>query len=167
VAVVGTATQSAAEAAGFIVSLAPKTFDAESLAVEFATMDLAGKRILMPAAAMARDALPVELRKRGADVQVVEAYRNTLPAAANSRAEQVFGEPLPDWVLFASPSAVEHLANLVELNKLRRILTGSIGPVTSQAIREIGFDVTVEAAERTGRGLVSALLTHYERRPHA
>ena len=47
----------------------------ESLAGE----DLQGKRILLPRAAIARDVVPVELTKRGAIVDVVEAYRTTVP----------------------------------------------------------------------------------------
>ena len=44
--------------------------------------DSTGKRILLPRAAVARDVLPAELRRRGAQVDVVEAYRTVIPPEA-------------------------------------------------------------------------------------
>ncbi len=55
---------------------------------------------------MTRDLVPRELRKRGAHVDVVEAYRNVLPPEAAGQASAIFREPYPDWVTFASSSAV-------------------------------------------------------------
>ena len=51
---------------------------------------LAGKRLLLPRAAVARDLIPAELAKLGAQVDVVEAYRNVVPANATERAREVF-----------------------------------------------------------------------------
>ena len=41
-----------------------------------------GKRILLVRAKVARDIIPVELRKAGADIDVVEAYETVLPNAS-------------------------------------------------------------------------------------
>ena len=53
----------------------PEEYVAESLVKAFANEDLSRRRILLPRAAVARDLVPVELKRRGATVDVVEAYR--------------------------------------------------------------------------------------------
>ena len=45
------------------VDLMPEEYVAESLVRAFAAEDLAGKRVLLPRAAVARDVIPVELEK--------------------------------------------------------------------------------------------------------
>ena len=60
----------------------PEEYVAESLLKAFAGEDLEGHRILLPRAAVARDLVPVELTRRGAIVDVVEAYRTVIPADA-------------------------------------------------------------------------------------
>ncbi len=80
---------------------------AESLVAAFAGHDLAGKRILLPRAAVARDLAPAELSKRGARVDVVEAYRTGVPLNMGARVRQVFfGDRQPDWITFTSSSTV-------------------------------------------------------------
>ena len=64
----------------------PEEYVAESLVEAFADEDLQGKRILLPRAAVARDLVPVELTRRGATVDVVEAYRTVIPEDAAARA---------------------------------------------------------------------------------
>lgn len=158
VAVIGTATCAAAEKAGFPVALRPDKYFAESLVSAFAAGSLNGKRILIPSAAVTRDVVPSELRKFGAEVTIVEAYRNVIPPAAAERVQQVFSSHLPDWVTFASSSAVNNLVALAGTGPLKFIQIASIGPLTSDAVRRHGLAVNVEANVQTTQGLVAALL---------
>ncbi|MFL6450591.1 MAG: uroporphyrinogen-III synthase [Bryobacteraceae bacterium] len=160
VAAIGRATSDSAERHGFKVHLVPDKYVAESLTDAFAPKNLAGKRILIPSAAVTRDVIPRELEKRGAMVTVVEAYRNVLPEGAADRASLLFRQPLPDWVLFASPSAVDHLAALVDLGTLAQVKIASIGPVTSKAVGKHGLKVIAEADPHDVNGLVTAVLNH-------
>ena len=159
VAAVGRATREAARAQGFHVALTPEEYVAESLIEAFAGHDLAGCRILIPSAAVTRDVVPAGLRRQGAQVDVVEAYRNAIPSEAAEQAHAVFQEPYPDWVTFASSSAVDHLLQLIGREPLAGMQIASIGPVTSGTIRRNGLMVAAEASEYTVDGLVAAIRT--------
>jgi len=76
---IGPATRAAIEALHLKIDLMGEQYVDESLVEAFAPHPLEGKRILLPRAAVARDIIPVELRKRGAHVDVVEAYRTVAP----------------------------------------------------------------------------------------
>jgi uroporphyrinogen-III synthase len=157
VATIGAATREVAEAYGLRVSITPDKYVAEALVEAFHGVSLQGKRILIPSAAVTRDIVPAELRKLGAEVDVVQAYQNVLPWEAPARAKQVFCEPLPDWVTFASSSAVDNLAHIVEHETLQQVRIATIGPVTSDTVRTHGLEVAAEAAVHCIDGLIEAL----------
>jgi len=161
IATVGTATAQAAERCGFVVSLVPEKYVAESLVEACAQQDLTDCHILIPSAAVTRDVVPRGLRKRGAQVDVVETYRNILPPEAAQKTKSIFRKPYPDWVLFASPSAVENLITLIGTEPLRNVSIATIGPVTSQTVLKTGLIVTAEAAVHSVPGLVEAVVRHY------
>jgi uroporphyrinogen-III synthase len=157
VATVGSATRAAAESAGFAVNLTPEKYVAEALVESFGEEELAGQRILIPGAAVTRDVVAPALRARGAIVDVIEAYPNVIPDSAAARAWEIFREPFPDWVTFASSSAVENLARLAGAHKLARVKIASIGPVTSAAVRAHGLEVAAEALPQNVEGLVASI----------
>jgi uroporphyrinogen-III synthase len=157
VATIGVATRAQAESAGFAVSLTPEKYIAEALVESFGEEKLAGKRVLIPSAAITRDVVAPGLRERGAIVDVVEAYRNVVPEGAAAAAREVFREPFPDWVTFASSSAVENLARVAGAHKLARVKIASIGPVTSAAVRAHGLAVAAEARPQNVQGLVESI----------
>jgi len=156
---IGPATRRALEAAHLKVDLMPSEYVAESLVQAFAGEDLTGRRILLPRAAGAREAAPAELRRRGAEVEVVEAYRSVPPEDLPSRARRIFGSGLkPDWVTFTSASTVKHLVEAAGARALEGVRIASIGPITSAAVRRYGLEVTVEARQYTAEGLIEAIL---------
>jgi len=157
IAAVGAATRETAQQAGFQVSLIPEKYVAESLIETFAGQDLTGRRILIPSAAVTREIIPAELKKRGAKVDVVEAYRTITPPDAEQHAAIVFHELDPEWITFASPSAVENLVRLIGAESLRRLKIATIGPITSAAVRKYNLNVATEAAAQSVTGLVEAL----------
>ncbi len=157
IATVGAATRELAEQMGFTVSVTPESYVAEALVEALGTEDLSGRRILIPSAAVTRDVVREGLARRGALVEVVEAYRTVMPAEAARRANDVFQEPFPDWITFASSSAVNNLASLVSADILRRSKIASIGPITSKTIRERALPVDAEAAVHSIAGLVEAI----------
>ena len=87
---IGPATRAALEQLHLKVDRMPEEYVAESLIDAFRGEDLAGARILLPRAAVARDLVPVELTKRGAIVEVVEAYRTVAPDDLAERAQELF-----------------------------------------------------------------------------
>jgi uroporphyrinogen III methyltransferase/synthase len=148
---IGPATRAAIEAIHLKVDVMGKDYVAESLLAALATHDLAGRRILLPRAAVARDLVPVELTCRGAQVDVVEAYRTMAPQIA-------VPDPKPDWVTFTSSSTVQNFAAAAGAAALDGVKVASIGPVTTATARKLGIDATVEASVYTTDGLVEAIL---------
>jgi uroporphyrinogen-III synthase len=157
IATVGAATRIVAERNGLTVDLVPEKYVAESLVEALGAQDLKDKRVLIPSAAVTRDLVPTALRQLGADVEVVEAYRNVIPTGAAERVKEVFREPLPDWVTFASSSAVENTIQLAGIASLQRMKIASIGPVTTETLRHHGLHCTAEADPHNIEGLVAAI----------
>jgi uroporphyrinogen III methyltransferase / synthase len=157
IATVGAATRSFAEKRGWKVSVTPDIYVAEALVKALGNEDLSGRHVLIPGAAVTRDVVREELMRRGALVDLVEAYRNVLPPEASQKAHAVFQAPLPDWITFASSSAVDNLLALVSVDILRHTRIASIGPVTSNTIRGHSLTVAAEPEVHTIAGLVTAI----------
>jgi uroporphyrinogen III methyltransferase/synthase len=156
---IGPATRMAIEDLHLKVDLMPEEYVAESLIKAFASQSLGGQRMLLPRAAVARDVIPAELAKLGAQVDVVEAYRNVVPANAAIRAGQIFsGEKKPDWITFTSSSTVTNLLAIAGREALEGVRIASIGPVTSSTLCAHGLKVDAEAKQFTLDGLVEAIL---------
>jgi len=156
VCAIGPATAAAVEALHIKVDRIPKEYVAESLLEALASDDLAGKRILLPRAAVARDLVPVELTRRGAIVDVVEAYRTVIPEEAVAHVRDVLARK-PHWITFTSSSTVRNFMKIVGGEALSGVKIASIGPITSATARDLGLTVDVEANPHTVPGLVSAL----------
>jgi uroporphyrinogen-III synthase len=120
---------------------------AESLVEEF-QQRAAGKRILIVRAAVARDVIPDALRAAGAAVDVVDAYRNVLPESAPALLRQALSEGL-DAATFTSSSSATHLAEAARAAgvawPLAAVPAVSIGPITSQTLRALGWPPAAEA----------------------
>ena len=156
---IGSSTRRAIEDLHLKVDLMPAEYVAESLVAAFAGEQLTGKRILMPQAAVARDVIPMELSKLGAQVDVVEAYRNLIPENAAARAHEIFSaDRKPDWITFMSSSTVDNIIAIAGREALDGVRIASIGPVTSNTVRKHGFTVGAEAKSYTLYGLIQALL---------
>jgi uroporphyrinogen-III synthase len=163
--VVGASTYKTVTELGWRADVMPAEFTSEALAAALEAHEMAGKRVLIPAGDLARELLPVALSRRGAIVDVVEAYSNQAPPETAAAAHALFeAGPVPDWLAFASPSAFENLASILGPEPLRRAFIASIGPTTSAAIRARGLDVAAEAAEHTVLGLVAAIVAAVNRR---
>ncbi|HYL37213.1 MAG TPA: uroporphyrinogen-III C-methyltransferase [Bryobacteraceae bacterium] len=156
---IGPATRRAVEKLHLKVDLMPGEYVAESLVRAFSSQALSGKRMLLPRAAVARDLIPAELSKLGAHVDVVEAYRNVVPAEAAEHARQIFSAgQKPDWITFTSSSTVHNLIAAAGGESLQGVRIASIGPVTSETARAHGLTVHAEARQFTLDGLVEAIL---------
>jgi uroporphyrinogen III methyltransferase/synthase len=150
---IGPATRAAIEQAHLKVDLMPARYVAESLVEAFAPIDLKNARVLLPRAAVARDLIPDEFRRRGALLEVVEAYRTRTPGTA-----PLLPDPI-DWFTFTSSSTVRNFVEMAGCEALTGARIASIGPVTSATIREYGGKVDLEAVPHTIDGLVEGLAT--------
>lgn len=158
VVAIGPATADALRTCGLEPDVTPETFVAEGVVESLAGEDLAGKRVLLPRAAAARDVIPAELSARGASVDVLTVYRNVVPEELGRRAAELFGSARkPDWITLTSSSTVKNLLAAAGPKSLGGVKLASIGPVTSETARRHGLDVTVEAAAATIESLAEAI----------
>jgi uroporphyrinogen-III synthase len=159
VATVGEATASAASKAGLRVAFVPEEYVAESL-VEGLRAGVAGQRILLARAAVARDLIPGALHAAGAEVDVVDAYRNVLPEAAPEQLRRALATGI-DAATFTSSSSATHLAEAARVAgtawPLAAVSAVSIGPITSQTLRDLGWPPAAEAAPSDISGLLIAI----------
>jgi uroporphyrinogen-III synthase len=163
IAAVGSATRSALEKEGLQASLVPREFSGAGLAAELSGA-IAGKTVLLPRSDRAGEELPSLLRKAGADVTEVVAYRTAGPDSSDYLALEAIRGGQADAVTFFSPSAFREFQNLMGAETLAkwnsRVVFAAVGPVTAEAIRGAGLPVEIEADEATTASLVAAL-EHY------
>jgi uroporphyrinogen-III synthase len=161
VAAIGPATKKAIEQRGVKVDVVPKEYVAESV-VRSLRKRVNGTRVLLVRAKVARDVIPRELRKAGAQVDVVEAYETVVPRSSRTRLRGALANPRqrPHVVTFTSSSTVRNFVALMGSGekKFDGIQLASIGPVTSSTLRELKLRVDIKAKQFTIPGLVEAIV---------
>ncbi len=159
VAAVGEATAAAARKAGLQVAFIPSSYVAESL-MDGLAGQIPGRRFLVARAAVARDVIPDALRQGGAEVDVVDAYRNMMPENGPELLRAALAEKI-DAATFTSSSSVTHLAEAARQAGVGFPIAGvpavSIGPITSQTLREAGWEPAAEASPSDIPGLIAAV----------
>jgi uroporphyrinogen III methyltransferase / synthase len=166
VAAIGPATAEALVRRGVVPDLVPERFVAEAVVAALAAQgDMRGKRLLLPRARAARDALPEGLRALGAVVDVLPVYETVREAGDGSGLAAAILAGKIDAVTFTSSSTVRGFVELVGRTAAGsgRFAAAVIGPVTAGTARELGITVAIEAAEYTAAGLLDALVRHFER----
>ena len=162
VACVGEATARAVRALRLEVEICPPTATAEALAdALIATGSLDNAMVLVITGNLNRDALVKKLEGARAIVDRFQVYENVRTDLAGDPAAEDFRGRGADAILFASASAVRSFAAQPALQLApgaKRPLTGSIGPLTSEALRQAGLAVDFETEEATLDGLVASLV---------
>lgn len=174
VAVIGPATARRLRAQGIEPDAMPESYRAEALADALKAamarcgLSLAGCRVLLPRAQVAREALPELLCVEGAEVDTVASYKTVVPAAARTDAladRLEAGEV--DAVTFTSSSTARNLCAMLG-ERAPDLLAGtalfSIGPITSETMRGLGLEPTAQAGSFTIPGLVDAMCDYYSQR---
>ncbi len=156
---IGPATAGELDSFGLKPDFVPGEFTSEGIVGSVGSMGMSGARVLLPRADIAPEGLVKGLRKLGATVEQVVAYRTLVPE--DSKAKEVLARGDIDAATFTSSSTVKNLVELLDGHApemLNGVVIASIGPVTSETARSLGLRVDVEAKEHTIPGLVQALV---------
>jgi uroporphyrinogen-III synthase len=134
-------------------------------------------RFLLLRAEEAREHLPETLRAAGAEVTIAPAYRTVLPSGSIDRIQTLFQpshparspspEPPVDAITFTSSSTARNLLALCEAAGVtlpEAALRISIGPITSQTLRDLGLPPHAEAPEATVAALAHTTLNALQNR---
>ncbi len=148
------------------VDFVPQRYVAEAIVQGIG--DVAGQRILLPRADIARGALATGLVEAGAEVDEVVAYRTVLADSPDENVKDMLLSGEIGIVTFTSSSTVRNFATMMRGRDLAEILKGAmvacIGPVTAKTARALGIRVDVVAEEYTIEGLISALVSEVTER---
>jgi uroporphyrinogen-III synthase len=156
VAVVGPGTAEVVRQAGGEVDFVPNRSVGEGILETFPARASAtrGGRVLLPQAAAARPTVAEGLRLAGWHVDVVEAYRTV---AAQLDEDQIAAALTADVVVFTSSSTALRFAEIAG-GKLGWPRIVSMGPQTTQTVRESGRHEAATADPHTLDGLISAII---------
>ena len=169
VAAIGPATAERLEEVGLRVDVVPKEYRAEALIEALDSGSLAGKRVLIPRARVAREILPEKLREAGAEVVVPPAYESVPSSGGREELSLRLRSGEIDCVTFTASSTVENFVGAFGEEEAVRLLSGTkvacIGPITAETARKRGFRVDAEADEYTIPGLVEAVVDTLEAHP--
>ncbi|HXW58062.1 MAG TPA: uroporphyrinogen-III C-methyltransferase [Solirubrobacteraceae bacterium] len=157
VAAIGAGTAEALRERGVLADVIPRRAVAEGLVEELAASELPVRRALIARAREGRELLAQALRERGAEVDVLALYETV----ARPLSERVLAAVrAADYVTFTSSSTVRFFLRAAGgeagLSPSTRVV--SIGPVTSETLREHGLEPHVEAETHDVQGVIDAVV---------
>lgn len=122
-------------------------------------------RLLMLQAEKARPVLREGLASAGARVHAVTAYRTVL-GEGGVHLSSLLKQGNVDAITFTSASTVQNCARRLaaegaDISLLAQSCLACIGPVTSQAVRDLGLPVRVTSVRHTIEGLVEELEIYF------
>jgi uroporphyrinogen III methyltransferase/synthase len=162
--VVGPKSAEALAAHGVNTDLMADDYCAEGV-VSLLKDQVSGKRLLYPKAALARDLIPTELNAVGAEVIAPVAYASATPADAAEKLQQALADKL-DLLTFTASSTVQNFVDLLDAENLvaaQQIPVASIGPMTSETARALGFNVVIEPEKSTLENMLEEIKGYFEK----
>ena len=154
---------------GIKVDLQPAESRAESVVQALLPHgDVKGVRFLLPRADIGREVIGDELRKRGAVVTEVIAYRTLAIDPERDGEPDIYRMLLDkgiDVVTFTSPSAVRSFAESYGADAvadlLRTTTVAAIGPVTAEAAAQLGITCGIVPKQYSIQALCEAIVEHF------
>ncbi len=159
IAAIGPATADALADYSLKADLIPHKYRSEELAAELAAVAV-GKRVLLARADRGRSLLKDELEAI-AHVDQIAVYKNRDATSIDSAVIERIDDGTIDWVVLTSSAIARRFLELLPESTRSRIKgnvrIATISPVTSATVRELGFEVDLEASTYTWEGIVQAL----------
>jgi uroporphyrinogen III methyltransferase / synthase len=155
---------------GLKVDLVPTEYRAEAvlraLSENGGVQDV---KILLPHADIGRELIADELRKQGADVTEIIAYRTIAVEADRDGEPDIYRMLLErnvDVVTFTSASAVRNFVHILGAEPAADLLAATvvacIGPVTAEAAAQCNISTTIQPSNYTIPALVDAIAKHFD-----
>lgn len=169
---IGSATAERLAGRGLKVDLTPHEYRAEALIRAVGdSVDVRGLKVLLPHADIGRELIADELRKLGAQVTEVVAYRTVAAEPDREGGPDIYRMLLErgiDVVTFTSPSAVRNFVRSLgpeqAADLLRTTAVASIGPVTAEAAAQCQIATAIMPAQYTVPAMVDAIAAFFEKR---
>lgn len=160
VCAVGTATAKAIADRGINPDIVPKKFVSEELFEEIKPNLTSEDKILIPRAKNARDYL-VDKLSEICSVSEVHTYETVIDNEMKEEILQLLENESIDYITFASSSSASNFVEIIgkeNIDKLDDTKIISIGPITTNTIKELKLDLYREAEEATINSVVEVLI---------
>jgi uroporphyrinogen III methyltransferase/synthase len=161
IAAVGDTTAAELRARGIIPDLVPDKFMSSAL-LPMLEENQRGVHVAVIRAAEGSDDFIIEMRRRGAEVDLGVAYRNVAVESDLEELRKLISDNAIDVVTFTSGSTVDNFFSRLTAEERSRLLgraiIASIGPVTSQAIKRYGRGPDVESGSASVAALHDAVV---------
>jgi len=168
ICVIGPGTLKSLEEFNIKTDIIPKKFIAEGLIETLRKKNIEGKKILIIRSENARETLPVELKKSGAEVDVLNIYKTVIDRPSNlvvkDTADLIKNNKL-DLVVFMSGTQVKNFSLILKNHAdIKNIKCACIGPETEKEAKAAGFNTVIKSKEYSLAGLIKAIEQHYKKR---
>ena len=161
IACVGHATATALADHELTPLLVPEHFQSEGLVSAFSKYDLHEKRCWLIQAESPREILRHALEKMGAQILLTPVYRNVPSEGDYSFLLSELEQNKLDWILFASPSAVQNFHQVLHDGFWESLPTvpkiACLGEITAAAVRGFGWSVQAQPSIQDFEHLVQTL----------
>ncbi len=160
IAAIGSETAAKLTEFGIKADFVPGVFTSKELGKQLISFaNLQGRKVLLLRSQLASSELSELLETAGAEVDNVPVY--TIATVKNQCSwliEKIKKDEI-DWLTFASPSSANAFFEQIPTDLINsgNIRVASIGPVTSEQLKNLGIRVDAQAAEHTTDGLLAAI----------
>jgi len=138
----------------------PEKYQAEYIIEGLKKYGIKGKKFLLPRAEVAREILPEKIKELGGEIDVVIAYKTVMPKDNRDEVLDLLKKGEINYITFTSSSTVKNFIKMIDgnLSLLKNVKLVSIGPITSQTLKNFSLNPTLEAKNFTIEGLVEVIL---------
>jgi uroporphyrinogen III methyltransferase/synthase len=160
VAAIGSRTAAKLNEFGIRADFMPSVFTSEQLGKQLPGFtNLQNKKVLLMRSELASNELVELLAEAGARVDNVSVYTAEEEKGESAWLTEEMAEGTVDWMTFTSPSSVDGFFDQIPCDLINKykVKVASIGPVTSERLKELGVAVDVTATEHTIDGLLDAI----------
>ena len=165
IAAIGGKTADKLSEFGIQADFVPGVFTSKELGRQLiAHTNLKDKKILLLRSKIASNELVELLQKAGAEINDVAIYTAQQEKNDNRWLIEEINKGRIDWLTFASPSSVDGFFAGIprDLVNSANVKVVSIGPVTSERLKNLGVNVDITAVEHTLDGLIDAIEQMYK-----
>ncbi|KAF0091678.1 MAG: uroporphyrinogen III methyltransferase / synthase [Fusobacteria bacterium] len=145
---------------GVVADIVPESFVSESLVEKLEAILKPVDSVLMIGASDSRMYLHQKI-SRICNVVMIKVYSKRKNETIKVRMLDIFRNGKINYLTFTSPSTVKFFLEILgseNIDLLEGIKIISIGPITSQSIRDLDLKVDIEADEHSDKGLLQSIL---------